>query len=547
MKNINRKKWIEEFVKINTKEGNLIQLKFNYPQTVFYEAIRKQALEYKPIRIIVLKARQEGISTATDSIVLSNVVNSSNKKAGIIAHKEDSTKNLYSMIKLMYDNLPYNFRPSTQYSNAKELIFNNDQGTGLNSSIRCMTAGSSGVGRSYTFHYLHISEYAFWPGNKSETLTGLLATVPDLPDTMVIIESTPNGYEDFKERWDKAVAGESEYVPVFLGWNMLPGYQKPYDGFELTPEEEELKLIYNLTNEQIAWRRYKIKSEFNGNIDMFKQEYPITPEEAFLGTGQCVFDKEIVVNRLEKIKAKKPLRKGQFKYTRDGNDIDNIEWYDDPEGCIEIYEYPKPGYPYVLSGDTAGIGSDEFTGDVIDNTTCNQAACLELITDEDLYAEQMYCLGMFYNEALISVENNYSTYPTKTLWNLGYRNQYQREIDNSIVTKTIDKIGWLTTSATRPVLISTIVEFIRENVDKINNVKLLRECLTFIKKPNGKKEAENGYHDDRVMSFGIALMSRDQQAYLPLQQEKSNKIEWPEPLRTADDDIEEDDNYIIRW
>ena len=547
MKNINRKKWIEEFVKINTKEGNLIQLKFNYPQTVFYEAIRKQALENKPIRIIVLKARQEGISTATDSIVLSNVVNSSNKKAGIIAHKEDSTKNLYSMIKLMYDNLPYNFRPSTQYSNAKELIFNNDQGTGLNSSIRCMTAGSSGVGRSYTFHYLHISEYAFWPGNKSETLTGLLATVPDLPDTMVIIESTPNGYEDFKERWDKAVAGESEYVPVFLGWNMLPGYQKPYDGFELTPEEEELKLIYNLTNEQIAWRRYKIKSEFNGNIDMFKQEYPITPEEAFLGTGQCVFDKEIVVNRLEKIKAKKPLRKGQFKYTRDGNDIDNIEWYDDPEGCIEIYEYPKPGYPYVLSGDTAGIGSDEFTGDVIDNTTCNQAACLELITDEDLYAEQMYCLGMFYNEALISVENNYSTYPTKTLWNLGYRNQYQREIDNSIVTKTIDKIGWLTTSATRPVLISTIVEFIRENVDKINNVKLLRECLTFIKKPNGKKEAENGYHDDRVMSFGIALMSRDQQAYLPLQQEKSNKIEWPEPLRTADDDIEEDDNYIIRW
>lgn len=548
MKSINRRKWIEEFVKIKTKEGKLTSLNFNYPQNVFYNAIKKQAQDNKPIRVIVLKARQEGISTATESLIFANIVNSCNKQAGIITHTDEATNNLYNMTKLMYDNMPENFRPETKYSNTKELVFNNDKGTGLNSSIRCMTAGTKGVGRSFTYHFLHISEYAFWPGNKHQTLAGLLATVPDLPGTMVVIESTANGYEDFKEMWDSAVNGESEFVPVFLGWNQLPEYKRKYDGFELTSEEKELKMIYNLSDEQIAWRRYKIKTECNGDIDMFKQEYPISPEEAFLGTGQSIFDKEKIVNRIEKIKDTKPLRKGYFKYTKEKLEIDNIEWIDDEKGCIELYEYPKPGYPYVLSGDTAGIGSDEFCGDVINNINCNQVACLELETDEDLYADQMYCLGMYYNEALISVENNYSTYPTKTLWNLGYSNQYQREIDNSITVKIIDKIGWLTTSATRPVLLATLVEFVRENINKINNVKLLRQLLTFVKKENGKKEAEAGFHDDRVMSFGIALMSRDQQSYVVKEEIKETKIEWPDPLKTPDDDIYNDDeDILLRW
>ena len=82
-----------------------------------------------------------------------------------------------------------------------------------------MTAGSGGVGRSYTFTNLHISELAFWPGNKKETMTGLLQAVPNLPDTMIIVESTANGFEYFKEIWDKAVKGENDFVPLFVGWN----------------------------------------------------------------------------------------------------------------------------------------------------------------------------------------------------------------------------------------------------------------------------------------------------------------------------------------
>lgn len=547
MKSINRRRFIEEFIKIKDKTGSIVPLKFNVPQEKFYAAIKRQAQENKPIRLIVLKARQEGISTATEGIIFTNVINSSNKQAGIITHKDEATNNLYNMTKLMYNNMPENFRPQTQYSNAKELVFNNDKGTGLNSSIRCMTAGSSGVGRSYTFHFLHISEYAFWPGKKHETLSGLLATVPDLPGTMVIIESTANGYEDFKERWDKAVSGESDYIPVFIGWNELPEYQTYYDGFELTDEEKELKLIYNLSNEQIAWRRRKINTECNGDINMFKQEYPICPEEAFLGTGTCIFDKAKLINRLEQIKDRKPLKKGTFLYDKKDLTISNIRFIEDDKGCIEIYEMPKDGYPYVLSGDTAGLGSDEFCGDVFNNITCEQVASLTIETDEDLYADQMYCLGKLYNNALIGIENNYSTYPTKMLWNMGYTNQYQREIDNSISIKMQDKIGWATTVATRPVLLAVLTEFIRENVDKINNPKTIRQCLIFIKKENGKKEAENGYHDDRVMTFGIGLMIREQQDFFINEEQEDQKIEWPDPLKTADDEDYYDDEAYMRW
>ena len=547
MRNINRKLFIEKFIKIKDKNGSIVPLKFNIPQEKFYDAIKSQAAQNKPIRLIVLKARQEGISTATESIIFTNIINSSNKQAGIITHKDEATSNLYNMTKLMYNNMPENFRPQTQYSNAKELVFNNDKGTGLNSSIRCMTAGSSGVGRSYTFHFLHISEYAFWPGKKHETLSGLLATVPDLPGTMVIIESTANGYEDFKERWDKAVAGESDFLPVFIGWNELPEYQRFYDGFDLTEEEKELQLTHQLSYEQIAWRRHKINTECNGDIDMFKQEYPICPAEAFLGTGSCIFDKEKLIQRLEKIKDKKPLKIGLFLYEKNELSISNIRWIDDPNGCIEIYEDPREGYPYVLAGDTAGIGSDEFCGDVLNNITCDQVASLTIETDEDLYADQMYCLGKFYNDALIGIENNYSTYPTKMLWNMSYPKQYVRMTDDSIKVQYQDKIGWLTTVATRAVLLATLTEFIRESVDKINNIKTLKQCLTFVKKENGKKEAENGYHDDRVMTLGICLMIRDQQDLVVKEIEHDSKIEWPDPLKIKDDEDCYDEDIYMRW
>lgn len=547
MPNINRKKYIENFIKIKDKSKNIVDFKFNTPQKILYESIRKQAQAGRPIRQIILKSRQMGISTEIEALLFADTILEENVDTGIITHVSEATTNLYNMSKLMYDCLPEGFRPTKDKDNANELYFNNDKKTGLNSRIKCMTAGSHGVGRSSTYKNLHISELAFWAGNKEEQLTGLLQTVPNLPDTMVFIESTANGFEYFKDFWDNAVAGKNDFVPVFIGWHQMEEYQMPYDGFTLTDEEKELRIIYDLSLEQLTWRRWCIKNNCNGNVDTFKQEYPITPEEAFLGTGKCIFDKTKIINRIEELKDKEPIKIGNFIYDLKDNKILNISWEDDPKGYIKIYQEPKKGYPYVLGGDTAGSGSDSFEGYMIDNTNCNQVAELEMLTDEDIYSQQMCCLAWYYNEALLSIENNYSTHPTKKAYEYGYKKQYLRETDKGSYIKYSDSIGFLTTKANRPVLLALVVEMVRDDINKINSVSLLKQMLTFVKKENGKKEAEQGYHDDRVMAYGIALMSRDQQKYLPENNQTEKKITWPDPLKTDDDEEYDDGNVYLRW
>ena len=543
--NINRKKFIEEYIHIKTKTNEIVKLKLNQGQNKLYDLIKREAEKNKPIRIIILKARQLGFSTLVESLNYVNTTTKFNVNSGIITHSDDATNNLYNMTKLMYEMMPEGFKPETRYSNAKELVFDNDKGTGLKSSIRCMTAGAKGVGRSATYTNLHISELAFWPKNKKEILDGLLQTVPDVPGTMIIIESTPNGYEYFKDFWDAAVKGENDFIPLFVGWNEMESYRMHYDGFELTEEEKELKRIYNLDLEQLAWRRHTIKNKCGNSIDTFHQEYPICPEEAFLSTGACIFNKDKVNLRIQQVR--EPKKKGSFIYKYENEKIVSFQWKDDPNGFIKIYEDREDGYPYVLSGDTAGIGSDNYCGDVINNVTGNQCAVLDILNDEVEYTRQMYCLGMYYYEALIGIESNYSTYPTKELYRLGYTNQYVRTIDNTIEVKLQDKLGWWTSVATRPVLLGYLVQFVEEEILKINDKETLKQMLYFVKKPNGKKEAEDGYHDDRVMSLGIAHQIRDQQRYTVEKREKETKIEWPDELKSAEDDYEYREDDYIGW
>ena len=522
MMNINTKQYIEKYIKIRDKAGKIIDLKINQGQQKLYDAIKEQHNQGKPIRIIVLKARQIGFSTLTESIIFKNTATKFNVNAGIITHKEEATTNLFNMSKRMYDNLPDNMKPSLKRSNAKELIFDNDQGTGLKSKIKCMTAGSSGVGRSDTFNYLHISELAFWGNNAKETTIGLFQAVPNLPNTMIVIESTANGFEYFKELWDMAVKGESDFIPVFVGWNELTDYQMPYTGFELTEEEKELQRIYNLSLEQLQWRRWCINNNCGGDEQQFKQEYPINPQEAFISSGNCIFDKQIVINRVQELP--KPLKIGYFEYKYDdtmpaGKKITDIRWVNDKNGYIEIYEVPNI-YKYCIGGDTAGEGSDWFTGHVLNAKTGKQVARLRHQMDEDLYVRQMYCLGHYYQyknqrtgvitPALMCIESNFSSFPNKELVRLGYSNMFVREKEDKY-TGIMDKsYGFKTTSITRPVIIAELVKIVRESVELINDKLTLEEMLTFVRNEKGRPEAQQGAHDDLVMGLAIAYYSRSQ-------------------------------------
>lgn len=505
--NINTKKYIEAFIKIRDKKADIVPLKINKPQQKLYDLIKEQRQKGEPVRIVILKARQMGFSTLTEAIIFKETATKFNVRSGVITHKEEATTNLFNMFKLMYEQLPIEMKPAKKNSNAKEFIFDNKQGTGLKSKVKCMTAGGDGVGRSDTFNNLHISEYAFWRGDKADTLTGLLQAVPDLPNTMIIIESTANGYEHFKDIWDKAVSGESSYKPLFVAWYELEEYQRRYTGFELTEYEERIKNLYNLTNEQLEWRRWTIANNFNGDVEMFKQEYPANPQEAFISTGSCVFDKEKIIERLQQIP--KPIAIGQFEYEETDKGITKIKWIDDKQGHIKIYKRPGKS-KYAIGGDTAGEGSDSFTGQVIDAATGEQMAVLKHQFDSDLYARQMYCLGKFYKNALIGIESNYDSYPIKELQRIGYKNLYVREKEDTFTGKPELSFGFRTTVKTRPVVISNLIKIAREQIDLFNDRETLEEMLVFVRNEQGRAEAQKGKHDDLVMAMAIAQYISDQ-------------------------------------
>lgn len=543
---LNCRWYMEKFLKIRDKQGQVIPLALNEPQSRLYEQVKELRRLGIPVRIVVLKARQMGFSTVISAMVFWAAATARNVMALIMAHVDDASSNLFAMVKRYYDNLPAPVRPARKASNAKELVFaSTGEGgpRGMDSAIRVATAGGHGVGRSFTFRVAHLSEFAFWPGNKMEILNGIMQAVPDKPGTMVFVESTANGFDQFKDLWDEAVAawnrGERDgWCPFFAAWHEMKEYsRKVPPGFERTEEEEALAQTYSLDDEQLAWRRWCIKVNCGGDVQLFKQEYPASPEEAFLASGSCWFNQEAIVLQLERSKGACRAR-GRFVYAYDGVTVSDIRWEDDEDGEISIYREPGLRVPYVIGGDTAGDSggewSDFFAGHVVDNITGQQAAVLHGKMDEDEYARQVYCLGAWYNWALIAVETNFSTHPTKELERLRYPRMYVREVADTFTGKTKKAHGFQTTRVTRPVITAQLQEVMRDEPHLVEDGDTLMEMLSFAKNERGRPEALPGKHDDLVMALAIAHQARGQQLMRLLDVED-------EPDRDEEDPMEYED------
>ncbi|MEG1492113.1 MAG: hypothetical protein RR394_07655 [Oscillospiraceae bacterium] len=503
---------------IRTKDSNVVPFRFNAAQNRMYEELERLYRLGTPLRIIILKARQLGFSTLTEAIIYKRTATRENVRSLIVAHREDSTANLFQMSKLFYDKSPPEIRPMLSSSNAQELVFENPDknadrralSPGLNSRIRCNTAGGAGIGRSDTFQNVHASEFAFWRGKKDETLTGILQAVPNLPDTLVVIESTANGFDTFKDMWDDAVAGRSDFLPLFFPWFANAEYtMQVADDTIWTESEMQMKVRFGLTFGQMQWRRWCIRNNCQNSEDKFRQEYPSAPDEAFLLSGKPVFDNERVMELRER--AKKPLHIGEFVYSYDGRSITNIRWIEKSDGAIRLYYEPKNRHPYVLGGDTAGEGSDFFTGFVIDNHSGEWCAVLHRQFGEPEYVRQMFCLGQYYNNALIGTESNFSTYPMQRLAELHYPKLYVRERSDTFTGKTKDSYGFRTDSITRPVIIAQLVELFTDHPGLFIDFDTLGEMLSFCKNEDDRPEALSGKHDDLVMGLAVTYAIRHQQ------------------------------------
>lgn len=266
-------------LKIRDKYGNLVPLVLNSAQKLLHGRIEDQLRRTGRVRVLVDKGRQQGISTYVQARYYWKSSFNKGKNVYILAHKRDSTDALFSIVNRYHENNP--FAPSTGNCSAQSLVF--DQ---IKSTYTVATAGEVAGGRGRTNSLFHGSEVAFWP-NASDHFSASVQTIPDLDGTEIILESTANGVTgEFYERWMRAVAGEGDYEAVFIPWFLQTEYSRNVDSsFKLRKEregmfsEEEYAKSFNLTNQQMAWRRHKILEL--GSVSTFDQEYPATAELSF--------------------------------------------------------------------------------------------------------------------------------------------------------------------------------------------------------------------------------------------------------------------------
>jgi len=265
---------------IRAKDGSIVPLALNEAQKYLHAKLEQQRLESGKVRALVLKGRQQGISTYVGGRFYHRVTFSKGLRCFILTHEQEATNNLFGMVDRYHQHDGRDIlKPSTGAANAKELYFDR-----LESGYAVGTAGARAVGRSQTVQLFHGSEVAFWP-NATTHFAGVVQAIPDLPGTEIILESTANGVGgEFHERWQQAEAGIGDYQAIFIPWFWQDEYRRETSpDFELDEEEQAYRDAYGLDLEQMAWRRNKI-TELKDPL-LFKQEYPATAAEAFQTTG----------------------------------------------------------------------------------------------------------------------------------------------------------------------------------------------------------------------------------------------------------------------
>lgn len=368
-----------------------------------------------------------------------------------------------------------------------------------------------------------------FPDTESEILFSGLDNVEKLKSiyniTGIWIEEASELLESDFNQLDIRLRGETEHykqiILTFNPINILHWLKSRF--FDVTPSNAKVHESTYKDNRFLDEDAKKVLEDFR---DIDEYYYAVYCLGQWGVAGKTVFDARSVQKRLNEILP--PKRRGHYVYDDDGLTIENIDFVEDEKGILSIYEEPKPGRSYVIGVDTAGDGSDASVAQVLDAITLTQVASLiSANLDEDLFAKQVYCLGISYENALIAVESNFSTYPIRELERLKYKRQYVREQFDDFTHKVQLKFGFNTNTKTRNVIIANLVRLVREDVGFINDKKTLEEMLTFVRNPDTyKPEAEEGAHDDTIMALAIACHVRNSGQVRLCEKEEKKKVRW---------------------
>ncbi len=494
--------FIENCLSIKTKNQQTVLLHLNTAQTLIYQRIEALRKLGKPIRMIILKARQEGVSTLCEALIFERTARFENTNSLIVAHEPESTDAIFAMSKLFYDLLPKWAKPMRRYDNKKQMVFENPdekaraKDPGLRSRMVIATAEKAKVGRGLTIHNFHGSEVAFWK-NAKELMLSVLQAIPSLPNTAVFLESTANGFggdgEYFYKTVQDSLASKNEFELVFLPWHLMDEYSTPFTSdkekikFSETLDEYEknLKASAKLTLEQLNWRRWAIQNLTGGDIEKFKQEYPATIEEAFVASSKSVIPKQYI--------------EAQGKFTRSP-----IRKLDD----ILIYEEPNPKHFYSLGADPSeGIGQDDSAMTIINKMTGREVGSYIGQIQPDLFAKKIKQAAEFFNNALAVVEINNHGLAVINALKGEYTNLYQRTTFDKATNTKRKELGWKTSQVTKPLMVDDFIAGLRDDDIGLSSQTTVSQMMTFVHTNESNRYgmgAESGQKDDALISAMLA-------------------------------------------
>ena len=482
-----------DHIKIITKDATqgFVPFVFNEAQDIITEALDKQYKETGKVRAIVLKARQQGISTYCAARVFWKTYYQAYTRSVVMAHDSATSDNLFAMSRNLIERMDDTMRPTFKKSNAKEIQFEHN-----NAGYRLYTAGSPEAGRGTTPTILHASEVAFWQHDE-KILAGLFNGLSQAAGTEVILESTANGATgEFYRLWQDAVEGKNEYIPIFIPWFETKEYTREIpEGYELITDEYEDWLVkeFDLTEGQLYWRRMKVAE---GGERKFQQEYPAIAEEAFLVSGSNVFNPSIV----KQMMSEEPMAVRRFDDSQGTFEIDKY-------GELQVWTPPTFNKHYIIGVDVAlGANQDYSVASVFDSDRKLQALYRTNTMDPGTFGDVLFYLGRYYNNALMAVESNSIGNTTlDRLMQMSYLNLYYETKVAAMRTEDTTKVGFRTTSASKPRVIGALKRLVEDLDIYLPSEVVIQELKDYVSTEGGKTEAMPGKHDDCIMSIAIAM------------------------------------------
>jgi len=447
--------YIEGLLHIDNKDRIEVPFRLN--------SIQKLIMENKAKRNIILKARQLGCSCLMLADMFIEAVTKENSICVVVSHETHATQRLLDRVHFYYDTFP-DPKPVLGHESASELSFPK-----LHSTIYIGTARSMSFGRGDRIDKALLSEIAHY----EEPQRILTAVEGATRYGELTLESTPNGENNvFYDVWQKAREKRNTYVPFFFPWWYGNEYQLPRghkDALEadrngLTYDAEEIELVnkFNLTEDQIRWRRATL-ADMGGE---FYQEFPEDEVTCFQQSGDPVFD---------------PVRCAILAK-------DCYEGQRHPYGFY-IWKDVEPGMRYVIGADTSsGTGESMSAASVLDDNW-NVCATFQAKMEPTDFATLLKYMGHYFNEATLAVERNFTGYTVLSALQ-DYGNIYmQRDFTTGVET---NKPGWWTNEFTKSFMISKFRDALeRLQIWDINLVRQIRG-YTYIKY---KPTAQTRYND----------------------------------------------------